>query len=377
MRDGACWRARTTGPARAPRRRRAATPGRGFVLALCVSGAVLAPAIAAGQGGAPTQARVRLSWVRGAGAASCPSARDLARDVAGRLGRDPFRDDARPAIEAVVTRDGSRWWAQIFVYDDDGALAGTRDLTSDAPACAPISNAAALAITLAIDPDAQMRPPDAQARPLAPPPPTTSAAAASMPAVPRGPLQENASAREAPARAPDGAPPPRDDGGRATAELVTSAGLLPRARPGIALGVDAAAFGPMRWAAGALWLSEALTADRRFAFGMVSAYAGLCAGGWPLAHLSLSACGSAMAGSIHAVVYNPIPLDPGERVWFGASLDGAAAVRIAGPLIARLSAQMVAPLIHRQFLVAGEAAPVFEQRPVALIAGAGLGIQFR
>jgi hypothetical protein len=159
--------------------------------------------------------------------------------------------------------------------------------------------------------------------------------------------------------------------------VITSAGLLPRASPGVALQIDAALSGPLRWTVGALWLSEALTADGRFAFGMVAADGGVCAAGRPAARLSLSACAALLAGSIHAVVYSPIPLAPGERVWLGASAGGAVAARVAGPVTVDVHAALVAPFIHRQFLVAGEPAAVFEERAVAAVAGAGLGLQFR
>src|SRR4051812_4362382 len=69
--------------------------------------AVLAPisAQAADSSAPPTSGHVYLSWVRLAGAESCPDVRQLADDVSRRLGWNPFRESPTQFIEAQIRRE--------------------------------------------------------------------------------------------------------------------------------------------------------------------------------------------------------------------------------------------------------------------------------
>jgi len=101
---------------------------------------------------------VRFAWVRARGADACASQEQIAEQVAARLGRSPFAGDAARSIEAIVTRDARGFHAEIYERSRDGALAGMRALSSEAATCAPIEDASVLAIALAIDPEAGLRP---------------------------------------------------------------------------------------------------------------------------------------------------------------------------------------------------------------------------
>src|SRR5262245_2251576 len=72
---------------------------------------------------------VRLSVTRDEGAESCPDAREVARLVRARLGRNPFTDDARETAEVIVTRKDASFVARIRVRGDGGALLGERTIT--------------------------------------------------------------------------------------------------------------------------------------------------------------------------------------------------------------------------------------------------------
>src|SRR5262249_54329606 len=93
---------------------------------------------------------VYLSWVRLAGAESCPDVRQIADDVTGRLGWNPFRESPNQFIEAQIRRDVS-WVAEIFLRDANGASHGNRVFTSNAPTCASLASVVALSIAIIID----------------------------------------------------------------------------------------------------------------------------------------------------------------------------------------------------------------------------------
>src|SRR5690348_4148994 len=101
-------------------------------LQICLRAAllwVLAPTLASAQASVE-QERYRLSWVRGKGAEECPSAGQLAEAVRQRLGRDPFSNDAPRDIEGNVARVDDVWQARLNVLGPDGAVLGSRDLST-------------------------------------------------------------------------------------------------------------------------------------------------------------------------------------------------------------------------------------------------------
>ena len=154
--------------------------------------ALICGALAAGARAEPSP--VRFGWVRGRGADTCPSRREIADQIAERLGRSPFTEGAARSIDAVVTRSEAGWRAEIYVREQDGAPAGARELTSEAPDCGPLASACVLAIALAIDPEAVTRPPPPPVPrgPSAPPPPPAivevlpAPLPAPLPAIPAG-----------------------------------------------------------------------------------------------------------------------------------------------------------------------------------------------
>src|SRR5262245_45543148 len=92
---------------------------------------------------------VRFAWVRGKGADQCASQQQIVGEVTARLGRSPFAADAARSIDAYVTRSERGFRAEIYVRGRDGALAGSRELVSEAPDCAAIESASVLAVALA------------------------------------------------------------------------------------------------------------------------------------------------------------------------------------------------------------------------------------
>ncbi|SRR6266545_4881403 len=103
-----------------------------------------------------------LSWVRRAGAESCPGPLAMAQAVEKRLQRAVFVPTSQTdlAIEAYVEpASPSGWHVVIHTSGPDGSLLGQRELSSKEVACAAVTEPAALAIALMIDPDATLAPP--------------------------------------------------------------------------------------------------------------------------------------------------------------------------------------------------------------------------
>jgi hypothetical protein len=348
---------------------------------------LLAVLLASGAASADPQA-IRLVWVRGERTESCDDGAGIARRVVARLGRDVFREGASRSIEGVVQHQGDRWDAHLYLREAGGALAGSRDLTSDAPDCEPLEAAVTLAIALAIDPDAALRPLSSPEAP--PPPPAAPAPAPSPPPAPalapppppadstaaRPPSRPNGAVRVSPPTEALPAPPPRaaHDGVRVTGRAVVAAGVLPATSFGFAWSAEAPADRVFVGTAGVLYLPEVRTPARDFAFGLTTAWLGACAQGWGARPVSLAVCGKVLLGAIHAVVYALEPTQPGDRLWAGASLAGQARFRIVGPLVAELGAEMVVPLTRPRFRVSGESAPVFQEAPVGVAGFAGIGV---
>jgi hypothetical protein len=108
-------------------------------------------------------ARVRLAYERGPGAERCADGRAFTAAVAARLGYDPFV--AAPAdapAGAVSVHLGARRGAlvaRVALRDAAGALVGERTLRGEGGLCAELVATTALAVALALDPDASRGPP--------------------------------------------------------------------------------------------------------------------------------------------------------------------------------------------------------------------------
>jgi len=156
---------------------------------------VVGIAIAAPAAGEPTAV---LDYRRGVGAEGCPDEQAIRDRVAARLGRDPFREQADTRVTVAITASPTDLHAVIHIMGD-GAAGGERELHAAVGECAALSDAAALAIAMALDPIAiagaapgaptVVAPgaaPDAPAvvAPLAPPPPLLRGGAVTQPSAP-------------------------------------------------------------------------------------------------------------------------------------------------------------------------------------------------
>jgi hypothetical protein len=92
-------------------------------------------------------------YARGDGAGACPDEQALRKEVAARLGYDPFFAVADKTIVVLVSRESDRFEAQIRLVDGSSNLRGTRRLLAPSADCEGLLARTALAISVAIDPD--------------------------------------------------------------------------------------------------------------------------------------------------------------------------------------------------------------------------------
>ena len=148
----------------------------------------------------------RLVYSRTDDAASCGDERGLRRAVARRLGYDPFVANRMNAC-GNVRAEGAGLRAHVYLIRDGNTAGGSRELSSPTRDCTELLAAVALAISIAVDPDALDRaeqPEHTSGTDANSPPVATQSAAASW-------LSKVPSASTTPARGASAAPTPSAD----------------------------------------------------------------------------------------------------------------------------------------------------------------------
>lgn len=307
---------------------------------------------------------VRLAWVRGAGAESCPGEATVANFVAARLGRNPFSEESGWFIEGVVERSAAGWSTHIRM-SNGGTNLGIRELSSETSDCSAITAASVLAIAVGIDPDAALMPapnpePAAQivpAKPETPRPTKEASGPVVVPSVAKVPSVQ-------PLRV---APFPRLT---VSSRGVVGIALLPRVAPGFAI---VAGLEGRFWEAtsGMLWLPEVVTTNRDFAFGITAVSLGGCVNPIRVRRLSLAGCLALYGGGIHQVVaalqgeYEP--RDVRQKGWFAAAPSLRARVHVVSRLSVDAGVEFVIPLQRHDFAVGGRSDLAFGMEPLGLM----------
>jgi hypothetical protein len=307
--------------------------------------------------------RVRLSWVRGAGASDCVDQPTLEARVVKRLGRAAFAAAAPLSIEASVERDEQGLKAVIFTRTAPSAAPSKREITSTAENCRALEAATTLAIALVIDPDA----------PLTEAEPEVDTVVRDPPQPPPPPPPQRDDEPEPPGTA--SAPAGHWTGSLALRGTVAT-GVLPSTAPGVE---TALSLGPSEWlvpSVNALLLPEQRTGDGRFAFGLTAFGLGVCVQPSSRRLIWVRACGSLLAGSLHSVVFELLPSRPGQRLWAAAAVTPAVRLApIAGTFV-ELGGEVMAPLTRESFTVEGLEEPIFRGQPVAFRGFFGVGLDF-
>lgn len=305
-----------------------------------------------------------LSVVRLEGAGSCPSGTAFERRVAARLGRIPFTEPAERTIETLLSRKEDAWRAEITLRDATGIVQGRREIEAVGADCEPLAEATALALALAIDPDAALGSPATvpELQPVAPPqlspppcppprrPACPSCSRAVCPPVPGGPYIA------------------------ASVRAVLALGLIPGPAPGVALNAEAGSH-TVRGHAGLIYLPETFADDPRFAFGLTTAAAGACALLRSRGSFDLGFCGEIQLGAIHAVVRDALPIDPGDEPWVAAALGPRLRVDVSLPVVIDVGMSAVVPFVARSFDLRGAEEPAFEPATVGAVGFIGVGMR--
>ncbi|HEX4446941.1 MAG TPA: hypothetical protein VH044_09400 [Polyangiaceae bacterium] len=130
----------------------------------------------------------RLVYARSPEASSCPDEAALRNAVAARLGYDPFFPWAKQTVVVQVWREAHQYRARLQLVDAAGLAHGTRGLSSSQPTCADLFDAAALAISIAVDSIARDDPtPESAPSPSPVPAPAPAPIPESAPAPTPGP----------------------------------------------------------------------------------------------------------------------------------------------------------------------------------------------
>ncbi len=318
--------------------------------AIAIAIMLAAPGARAG----PARKGARIAWVRGIDAEGCVGRIGLEEDVKARLGWDPFSLPVELSIEGGVVRampTGFR--AEIVVRDASGKLLGSRRLASKDADCRSLGEAVAVAITVAIDPDAPgTRAPTIEETPPEPPPPAPPTTTAVPPPAPRN-----------------------EERMHALLEGGGSAGLVPDVAPLVSLRVRAILGERLELGVGAHFFPE----SRRGGVGFAIATGSLDACAVTLSEARwLRWCAAFHAGTFEVFVHAPelAPVDVGAFPWLAIETGPAVSLPIGGRLRLELGVSVVVPLLRRQALVRGISAPIWEQSGAGGRADVGLGATF-
>jgi hypothetical protein len=325
---------------------------------------------------------VRLAWVRDEGAEPCPDASAVQRAVVSRVGRDPFRADARTSIDAVVRRAEGSFVARFFVRGPNGEPLGNREFSSTNERCEAIVETVALALAIVIDPTVALRPD---------PSPDSTAAIATTPATAASPVALTSTVAPPQRRRTQHRPvapttvPTNDGVARlaAAGSFAMSAGALPSFAAGASIDVKIRWL-PWLWTdVTGQWFAEqrTRTALSEFGFAFVGASLAPCVdplASAPDARAAFALCMGVAVGSTFAAVLGQRATDGGARPWVAIVPSVRGRVRVTGPLVLDARLGVAAAALRASFFeelpVPASATLVFEQSIATLVASIGLGI---
>lgn len=319
----------------------------------------------------PAEAQARagsFSWVRAAGADTCPVREQLAVELDRALGKPLAEALEGRAVEGVITRGKAGWDVTLFWRAADGTAAGTREIHDDSPGCEGIARNVVASITVALTAgavDAPSRLP-APTPPEAPKPPSTAPTAEPAP--------------EPPPAAPEPIlPADRTHVGAVMLGAVITVGWVPGVGYGMQLVAEPIVSGRFRLTSVATALAE--TAQRlqgvSVGFSAVEFGSDLCA--VLLAHprhwIEAGVCGGARAGVIQTSVYNGLQNAGGAQGSFAVELGGELRSNPLGPVW--LDLHYSGRLNATQYVLGSAGSePVYKQDLVGFVAVLRMGVQF-
>lgn len=324
---------------------------------------------------------VRLSWVRDTEATHCITAQEMERDVRARLGRDPFRGEARQWIEGFVSVKDGRTVVQLFERDAQGNTVGSRVLSDEAGDCHNLDDAVSLAVALLIDPSARLGPLDASRSAPSNPSPTEAADVKRQGIAPESAVREEPEPRSTPSPPPCVSKPsqrgtPAFSHGSLSLSPLVVANVFPKTTWGLELVGQASVLADdLFLAVGMLYLPEQSVEHGAGELGYGLSAVDLGAQGW-LGDEPLRWMGglSLQAGALHTVVRQPDPLEPGDRLWLAGRAQLGAALQLWPPLWLHARVFGEVPFTRWRFRVRVDDVPTQAYRQPWFLPGAALGL---
>ncbi|HEX6274000.1 MAG TPA: hypothetical protein VFZ53_13220, partial [Polyangiaceae bacterium] len=114
-----------------------------------------------------------------------------------------------------------------------------------------------------------------------------------------------------------------------------------------------------------------------YAFGATLGELGGCYQTAPLGGVRLGACAAALLGALHVVVSDPVPLEPGARLWSAAAVGLDADFSLGAPFHLSVGIDGVMPFVRHAYVVElGETTEtVFTEPRFAALFRAGIGVE--
>jgi len=291
-------------------------------------------------------ASVRLVYVRGPGAEQCPPEELVHAAVRSRLGYDPFIAWAHDTVFAEVTHSAGAFRTRVKLVDDTNTERGAREMSVPGDDCAAVIEAIGLTISLTIDPNSLIGPP--QSQPV-PPRPEIESEPVPTPAPTAPPPREAAAA-----------PSPLQQGAFSVhmgLGIIGSLGTAPAATAGatfsvgvgwheVSLDLEGRADLP---ASGASALPSAPSAQVRSWL--------LAASIVPCLHVGpLFGCGVAGTGDQGATATGIATRREDHAAWWAAGARAGTEFSLSGPLLFRGYAEVLGTLARNMLFIDGEQA---------------------
>ncbi len=325
---------------------------------------VVAASLAAGAPVAaqPLPSGLALQW---SAPPQCPTAAQVSDAVARLLGR-PLAEGPSPCVaRARVQPLRRRGWRLRLSIATRGA---PRHRTLEGASCVAVTDAAALVLALAIDPEAVASRPAAPAPPEAPQPPPAPA----PPPQPPPPLPPPVAVAR-----PEPAPPrpSRPLRWHLRAAVFGDVGSLPAATVGPSLAVGLS-YGALRVEAYAVYAAPQRAALDRGGGDFDLVGAGLSGCGLArVGRFDLGGCGGLEAGSLRGAAYGVARPGSGSAPWLAVTFGAAARARLSSRWGVLAQVGGAAPLRRPEFVI-DEVGAVFRASALTLRATAGVEVYF-
>lgn len=314
----------------------------------------------------------RLTWSREGPADVCPSSEKLAREVAAKLGYDPFDDKAETEIRGVIQRHGPEWTVRIAEVKNGEERYSHKSPSVVADDCGEPHALAVLVVSVFIQ----------TGRLSLSSPPQPEAPESSKPVPEKLPVTTQVARVHSAANDPAKLESPRRIDMHVFLGGALGIGLFPTVAPAITLSAGGG-FGRWELDVGMFWFPEVAHPTEPFRFGLTTTTVSGCFRAYPTKRITLLGCGSVWAGAQSVVITDdenaggPFTLTtPGERAWFELAASPRLRFVLAKPFTLQVGADVLFPFRYDLVINEGQADEklVFAPSPVTVVPNLQLGM---